>query len=377
MVNASATLSDLEICPSLAHRCMIELVGVALGIVPGAALQQRLAACDPDHLAQIANSHQVHNLIHSAFEKHPPLKDVVPRDLQVYFQLMYSTNAGRNQQAQQELGLLGELFHRAGIEAIILKGGAELLAPYYGHPAQRFLSDLDILVPEARLQDAAEILYARGGSTHPASEANSDEHHHLPAIEGGELPLRIELHRSIGDGASSRVLPAADIFVRSLPSGVEGIRIPSPTDRFTHHILHVQLRSQLYARRLLNLRFCADHLRFLHKLDPAAITETRNRLATHELLPLLDSLDALTHLMFNIPQSATGAEAQQWATRSLQHFGQPQRRKYLDSLIWLKTYASRFLSDPTRRRRYLRKAFSIKGWAQFFAFHKERLQRLI
>ncbi|MDG1287247.1 MAG: nucleotidyltransferase family protein [Rickettsiales bacterium] len=368
---------ELQPCRSTPHRAMMGLILAALGGKLPPTLKEELTQSNPDTLAQIANNHQVHTIVQSAFTLHPELEKTIPHDLVLYFSLLYSENARRNKEAKQELITLGELFHQEGIDAVILKGGAEIIAPYYQDPAHRFISDLDILVPESRVDDAAELLFARGGVSNTANDATFEDHHHLPVIEGSVLPFRIELHKRIGDKIADEILPAHTILERSLPSGITGIRLPSPADRFTHHIIHGQIESQLYARTLLNLRTCVDHHYFQRALDAETLTKARQTFDQHGLLARVDGLDALSHWIFGSQNEQLSAPSNIWATKAVRNFGRPSTQKHFDSFMWLKTYIIRFLMEPKRRRHYLRKLFSIRGWEQFIAFHKDRLQRFM
>lgn len=375
MPESSDRQAVLNYCRSRPHRAVIGLVAVALGEEPPRSLKKDLTQSKPEQLAQLVNYNQVHTVVRRAFAKHPELTEYLPKDLLVYFRLMYSENKKRNQEAKEELTILGELFHKENIEAVVLKGGAEILCPYYQDPACRFISDLDILIPENRIQDAAEILYARGGTSSPAGEPEAYAHHHLPGISGGELPFTIELHRRIGKKPVDSVLPAGEIFSRSLPGGIKGLRIPCPEDRFIHHVLHAQISSRLYERKLLNLRNCVDHLSFLHALDKETQERARMKLDRHGLLPMLEGLDTLACWIFPGQTSDTEPASKKWAAKTLRNFGRPGIRKYLDTFVWVRGYATRFFTDPECRRHYIRKALNARGWAQMIAFHKERLHR--
>lgn len=375
MPDSSHQNNGLIYCRSTAHRAVMQLLAIAEGCSPSPKLKEEIQQSSPKQMAEIANQNLVHCILHTAFTRYPELKEAAPRDLLLYFELMYSANLERNQEAKEELVTLGELFYKADIPAVVLKGGAEILAPYYRDPAHRYISDLDILIPEHKISQAAEILYARGGTSHPDDKGHYRNHHHIPAITGGSLPFSIELHKRIGDGITHEVLTGEEILERSIDSKVRGINIPTPQDRFTHFLLHTQVRSHLYARTLLNLRDCNDHLHFQKGLSNEVIEKVRRKFKRHGILTMIDGLDTLSECIFTQPRTHKNNEADIWAVTALRNFGRPKAQKYLDSLMWLKTYMHRFIAEPEKRRHYLRKLFSTKGWMQFFAFHKERLER--
>lgn len=372
-------MPQLASCGSVAHRAVIQLLTVAMGAPISAMLEKELRQAKPEQIAQIANQNTVHTVLHSAFEAHAALQKTIPADLRLYFQLMYEENATRNQQARQELALLGKAFQRASIPAVILKGGAEMLAPFYQDATHRYLSDLDILVPEARLKEAAEILFARGGVQNSEDADYFKEHHHIPVIEGGELPFRIELHRNIGDGLTHQVLSGAEILEKAVETDTDGMAVPTIEHRFIHHLLHSQLRNKLYDRSYLNLRDCIDHYHFSHAADTATKHRIHERLNSHALSPMLEGLDVLCEVMFRMPNEGEQRKApsEKWAARALRNFGQPKRQKYADSWVWIKSYLTRFLKDPQRRKYYIKKLLTRRGWVQILSFHKERLKRFV
>ncbi len=359
-------------CNSPAHRAVIGLTSAAIGGTFSPYLKDDLKNSDPQHLAKIANDNQVHTLIRSAFTKYPELQEFIPEDLFLYFSLIHSENKKRNQTAKHELETLGLLFKEKSINAVALKGAAEMITPYYDDPSHRLLSDLDILIPENQIDSAIELLLARGGSLNTKDQILFEQHHHIPGIEGGELPFRIELHKRIGDQNSDAILPAAHIFRNAISAHFEGIFIPSPQDRFTHHLIHCQLESQYYGRKLLNLRHCVDHFYFNKKLDQKTRNKTAEIFEKHHLNDLLDSLDTLTESLF---VETSAIEKNTWAKKALHNFGRPTQQKYFDSFIWLKRYLIQFFTNPQKRKHYLKKITTLRGWQHFFTFHKDRIQR--
>jgi hypothetical protein len=362
---------------SPSHQAVLAMVRIALSnelnFCEMALLWNR---ANPHVVAQIANQNQIHTILKSAFDVFPELSAYFPKDLVLYFSLIYQENAKRNHNALEELAILGKLFDEAGIKAVVLKGGAEMISPCYQDPAHRFISDLDILIPEDSIQKAAKILYERGGKADASSHYFYD-HHHLPVISGGELPFRIELHKRIGSCISDQLLPAEEMLARSVASNITGIRIPSLEDRFLHHLLHAQLRGGLYERCMLNLRHCVDHFYFTKVLTEGSHGAVKAKLHEYGLHNHIEALDLLTSWIFQVEAPLVRDKAQKWAKVTLRNFGQPKRQKFRDSWVWLKRYLIHFMTDADRRQIYLRKLLSRRGWAQIIAFHKERWQRFI
>lgn len=367
---------SLTDCRSAPHRAVAGLLSAAIGAGIQPTLVEDLHQSLPEHLVQIATFNYVHTIVASAFTEHAKLEACIPRDLFVYFAQMHAANRQRNHDARQQLATIGAAFSNEEIDVVVLKGGAEILSPYYCDPAHRFISDLDLLVPESRLQDAADLLQALGGRMHHIDEINLRGHHHLPAIEWDGLPCQVELHRRIGSGASNTLLPSDDIFARSLPCDETGLCVSSLPDRFTHHVLHTQISTPRFGNATLCLRSCADHIILRRALNEDQLGNLRRKFARHGLSPILDGLDALSRRIFHPGQQTNpSSSAEIWATRALRNFGCPQMQKHHYMLDRFKGYAWRFLTDHERRRHYLKKGLSAKAWSDFIAFHRDRLRR--
>ena len=125
--------------------------------------------------------------------------------------LVHSAEAWRGQAAfnlllaHTETELLAA-FAARGIAAIPLKG-VSLSCMLYGSPAVRSTTDLDLLIPSAQMDAAAEMLETRGyRSSLPrallsrrAFLAHTDEHtsETVYVAEAGGIPLQVELHWKI------------------------------------------------------------------------------------------------------------------------------------------------------------------------------------
>src|ERR1700710_2363712 len=67
-------------------------------------------------------------------------------------------NAERNDAILKELKLAVRLLNGVHIEPVLLKGAAYLATGVYKTPAARYLADVDLLIPEGQLTQAAQVL---------------------------------------------------------------------------------------------------------------------------------------------------------------------------------------------------------------------------
>jgi predicted nucleotidyltransferase len=342
------------------------LLLVALDKPAYAELAQDLALSDPEHLAAIANQSYGQVILHSAFQKLPQLQSNIPHDLAIYFAEMQRANRDRNARAIAQMREMAEIWRPYGINAVALKGAADILSPLHPRPEHRYISDLDILVPRAQIQQAARLLRLAKGLSTDDHLLQPGHHHHLAQITHPDWLFTVELHVQPGSSTVTQVLDAADVCARAHPSQLEGILVPDHQDRLLHHILHGQeLRHETAS---LNLRLLADHIQYLRILPDQTLKQALTRLKTGQMSPWLEDLTQLSRGLcgdIELPDHS-------WAARALRSFGNPQEARSHDNAFWLRHYARRFVQDRAYRRQALRKSLRPSAWAEFFAFHKDR-----
>jgi hypothetical protein len=138
-----------------------------------------------------------------------------------------------------DLARLGESFGKTGIPAIALKGSALAcgnVAPALG---VRWMNDLDVLVPEERVQDAAWALeslgYVRAAAERPEAAPVFRLYHETFASPEGRP---VEVHWRLGPVRWGDAARAEGWFARATPSSIAGIQLPAAADLFWHLLLH-------------------------------------------------------------------------------------------------------------------------------------------
>ena len=178
-----------------------------------------------------------------------------PAEISNFLAEVEGLNNERNARILEEARAVAGILNRIGIEPVVLKGAALLLAGVYPRPGCRYLCDIDILVPRAQLAAAVEAL-ERDGYRPDTLDAMAHFRHHYPQLQrpraadgSGSAPL--ELHHSLGAGVSEKLLSGEDLLRGSSVKEWNGVRIrvPSPEHLVTHLILHSQLRHG-YSQRI-------------------------------------------------------------------------------------------------------------------------------
>jgi Uncharacterised nucleotidyltransferase len=132
------------------------------------ALAAEVGDADWDTFVEQASTHFVTPALATPLQ----CRGIALDDVQKYFTLFHELNAGRNRTilaaARKILAALGEI----GVRAVALKGVASFASGLYRDPADRVLSDVDILVRPTQVDEAAAVLCRLGyvSEERPAEE---------------------------------------------------------------------------------------------------------------------------------------------------------------------------------------------------------------
>jgi hypothetical protein len=224
---------------------------------------------------------------------------LLPEKARDYFQVLLELNRERNEVIVE--GLTGALraLNDVGIQPVLLKGAALLTENAYRDRGMRVMQDIDLLVPDARLQDASNAIVSAGFDPKQDSETPAG-HHHLPIQVHRETGLGIELHRELSEDRWCPLVDARRCFDGAMPVAVGdgAAMMMNPTDRVAHIVVHAQLSDDRHRRGVPQLRQLLD-LAVLRTRHEAGIDwhELETRFRTNgELSALTDMLAWASHL---------------------------------------------------------------------------------
>lgn len=244
-------------------------------------LGSALAEGVPLTLARDAQLLQVHTLIGPVLTRHPDLAATLPADLVLFFRAMHTANRQRLVQGLAQLQELGAALGRAGIPAVVLKGGGDMLSPIHANPAARYVGDLDILVPLDRARDALDALHNLGAApaTRTAHKTSRFDwrgqrlsEHHLPRLVRRDWAFPVEIHTHAGPGAVANVLDPIAMLDRRVPTAVPGLAVASAEDRACHLLTHATRH-----KGMVNLRAWIDWSALRGQCDRAAVASRLHR----------------------------------------------------------------------------------------------------
>lgn len=123
----------------------------------------------------------------------------VPRPAARLFQASVAHGRAANEIRFQALGEILGAFESEGIRALVLKGPA-LVGLFYGDPALRPMSDLDLLVARSDAMRAQRLLGGLGFTdTEPVTSSALDHAHHLPGAvrQTDGVNVLVEVHHNV------------------------------------------------------------------------------------------------------------------------------------------------------------------------------------
>jgi Uncharacterised nucleotidyltransferase len=147
----------------------------------------------------------------------------------------------RTRMARWEADRLAHAFRESDVPVIVLKGTAYILADLPPGRA-RILSDIDILVPHARLAEVEALLHDHGWQSLPHSDY--DEHyyrewmHELPPLQHVVRGAYLDLHHNILPRTSPLCPDAAALIAAAVPIPNSPLKMLAPADMVLHSIVH-------------------------------------------------------------------------------------------------------------------------------------------
>lgn len=223
----------------------------------------------------------------------------LPSDVSGFLSAIASLNLERNESIRLEAESVVALLNRIGIEPVLLKGSAYLVLGVFANPAERYLVDVDLLIPKERIEAAAALLIENGFVRDDTDRFGRFRHHHPPLRRPG--CVSVEIHHTLGMGPSGSILPAQEVLARATPCsfGSSRARVPCPDHLAIHLVLHSQLLHSYNERIWPPLRALYDLVnlqnRFAESIDWASVSR-RFRSSGHYgtlALHLRDVHDAL------------------------------------------------------------------------------------
>ena len=261
-------------------------------------------------------------------------------------------NRHRNTGFIEAAAHLAALLEDHGIACVFLKGAATVLADPAGAP-WRPLSDLDVLVPVDRIEEAARLLKAAGYRQSDYVTGFAEQlHHHYPALTGEDGTM-IELHVRLMQDAERDPVPPDAVFAMAgtVVRNGQSFRLPCPEHRMFHLLAHAQISNWGRVLRQVSLRDLleARHVATQHAIDWDSVDRSfRSIGARRELDGFLAAAHDLIGLEFPYGE-ARRRQAERWAGTAVRAFRDPGPR-WRTAMRMTAAYVAALLTRPQRLR---------------------------
>jgi len=185
---------------------------------------------------------------------------LVPSDMREYLEAFSEINRERsNALRRQTLECIAAL-QRCSIPAMPIKGASYLLADSHRAVEDRFMTDIDIVVPGDCAARALSSLEQLDYEPLPHHSVDYTTHHHLPPMWRPGNPTTIEIHRAPIPSLIEACMPTSEIWENA--SSVKRRRtdffLPNATDAMTILFAHCALVDRNLALLQIPLRSYLD-----------------------------------------------------------------------------------------------------------------------
>ncbi|MCK9530517.1 MAG: PqqD family peptide modification chaperone [Gammaproteobacteria bacterium] len=206
----------------------------------------------------------------------------LPQWLREHLATLHALTWDHNQQVRRQLDETVGALNDEGIEPLLLKGAALLVAGVYPDDGGRWLSDIDVLVHAEELPRAVAVMCALDYRAATPGKWDFSDHHHLAPMTRAQEECPIELHHEALPLSYRALLPAADLWAESLPAiGPLRCRLPCQRHRLIHAIAHAQLVDGHHARRTLPMRELCDYAWSERQAGAATVAGLPRHFAAH------------------------------------------------------------------------------------------------
>lgn len=171
------------------------------------------------------------------------LTQLLPSDLDQYLKEVFILNQQRNQNVIRLATFVRDLFQKHGIQTLFMKGTGNILDGLYQDAGIRMVYDVDVLVDESKMLDAAGLLLKEGFITQKKFNPRAmDSTMHYPILLREDFVAGVEVHRQPGQYLYEKVFNNERVWtdIRTTTQS-PGFQAMNYKNRIIHNFLHAQL----------------------------------------------------------------------------------------------------------------------------------------
>ena len=255
-------------------------------------------------IIQIANKYVLVPALFKALKNKNLIKEIENKQLLGYMQEVYNLNTKRNEQILTQIKEVCKILSTIEVTPILLKGVSALSEGHYRSIGERYMLDIDILVPPNRLFDAVDIL-KKNGYKEKENTKFLDKNHHYPALQKDNNIAPIEIHRyALGDKSSCYFTKNIKSITKKSKT-IDNALVIEPTQELFHSFLHTQLSHSYHRKHYLSLQhlhhFTVILSFYKDEISQKALNNSSNQ--TKELKKIWEEYIFTIDYFFNIENS--------------------------------------------------------------------------
>jgi hypothetical protein len=271
----------------------------------------------------------IHALSSRALAPPIPRSFTDDRHVSVRLQRVYSLHLDYRRRQQTQLQQLRDIFARANITPLLLKGVRYLAEPDGDWREARAMGDFDMLVHpgDAGRAQAALIEAGYRSTSSPAPYRSS---HHLAPLEHPGHPMSLELHVEALIPAAQRLLSSHQVWALATRTGPDDFFVLPPAWHALHGMLHHQVQDRGHALRKLCVKGLWEWSMLASRFTPDDWSALRDHMAAAGALDVLDSWSMLADRLFRLETpwlTGGSAAARRHAERTLRQAFDPYWRR--------------------------------------------------
>ena len=312
-------------------------------------------------LYKLAKSHDLAHLVGDALIKNNLIGD---GEIKAKFQNQMMLAVYRYEKINYELGRLRKVLNEAELPFIPLKGS--VLRRYYPEPWMRTSCDIDVLVHEEEVDDAAKIIVDKLGYTY-----GKKQYHDISLMSDGGVHL--ELHHSIKENKANIDALLSDCWDYAAPSGDYEYCFTNEFFYF-HQIAHASyhfLHGGCGVRPFLDIYLLEEKLDFEHDVLDEMLVKTG-------IKKFCDEANSLSEVWFGDGEHTDVTRRMEdyllrggvyGSTANSMAIGQQKekgRLGYIINRIWLPYELLCITYPKLKGRKYLQLFYEMKRWLRVF-----------
>lgn len=223
---------------------------------------------------KMGNRHLVLQSLYVALRNNQ-LLSYLPKDLCEYLQYIQGLNAERNRKIAEQAKEIRDIFEKESITHVFMKGTANILDGLYSDIGERLVYDIDILVEDGKMLNAANALIENGYKTQKKFNPTAyPSTMHYPILVKDECVAGVEIHRMPVQYLYIKRFSTARVFeTKRLSNSEQGFWVMDDRYKIVHNFMHSQLMHNGHYHADVSLRDLYDLLLLSQRENPKKVLE--------------------------------------------------------------------------------------------------------